>query len=46
MEGGDGPFEGLTSPMVNFGEYEFKYLNTGKISPEEYYICAYVEEGF
>ena len=46
MERGGGMFEGLTSPMVDFGAYEFKYINTGKISPEEYYMSAYVEKVF
>ena len=32
--------------MVGFGTYKFKYLNTGKITPEEYFINAYKEELF
>ena len=31
----DGTFKGSTAPMVYLGTYEFKYLNTGKITPEE-----------
>ena len=30
--------------MVNLGMYIFKYLNTGEITPEEYFTNAYVEE--
>ena len=29
-----GPFKGPMAPMVDMGTYAFKYLNTGKISPE------------
>ena len=35
IEAGDGPFKGSTTPMVNLSTYIFKYLNTGKITPEE-----------
>ena len=28
----DGPFKGSTTPMVDLGTYEFKDLNTGKIT--------------
>ena len=28
----DGTFKGSTAPMVDLGMYEFKYLNTGKIT--------------
>ena len=38
--------KGSTTPMVGFGTYKFKYLNTGKITPEEYFINAYKEELF
>ena len=31
----DGNFKGSTTPMVDWGVYIFKYLNTGKITPEE-----------
>ena len=30
--------------MVGLGTYIFKYLNTEKIAPEEYFTNAYVEE--
>ena len=30
--------------MVYFGTYIFKYLNTGKITPEELFTNAYFEE--
>ena len=32
------------SPMTDLGIYGFKYLNTGKISPEEQFINVYTEE--
>ena len=35
IEADDGPFKGSTTPMVNLGKYIFKYLNTGKFTPEE-----------
>ena len=44
IEGDYGTFKGYTNPMVNLGTYIFKYLNTGKITPEEYFTSAYVEE--
>ena len=34
IEADDGPFKGSTSPMVDMGTYEFKYLNTGNITPK------------
>ena len=30
--------------MVDMGTYEFKYLNTGNITPEEQFTNAYAEE--
>ena len=30
--------------MVDLGTYIFKYLNTGKVTPEESFTNAYVEE--
>ena len=33
IEADDGPFIGATEPMVDFGAYVFKYLNTVKIKP-------------
>ena len=32
--------------MVNLGTYIFKYLNTGKFSPEELFTSSYVEEKY
>ena len=33
IEAYDGPFNGSTTPMVDLGEYIFKDLNTGEITP-------------
>ena len=44
IEADDGTFKGSTTPMVNLGEYIFKDLNTGKITPEQLFTNAYVEE--
>ena len=41
IESGDGPFKGLKSPMVYLGAYEFKDLETGKITPEEFFMKYY-----
>ena len=30
--------------MVDMGTYEFKDFETGKITPEEYFMNAYAEE--
>ena len=30
--------------MVDLGKYEFKYLNTMKITPEEMFINSHTEE--
>ena len=30
--------------MIDLGTYSFKYLNTGKITPEELFMNSYVEE--
>ena len=38
------PLKGLTSPMVDMGTFQFKDLNAGKITPEELFMDAYVEE--
>ena len=32
--------------MIDFGVYEFKYLNTGKFTPDEYFMDAFVDELF
>ena len=34
IEADYGPFKGLMLTMVDLGEYEFKYLNTGNITPK------------
>ena len=34
IEADDGKFKGSKTPMVDLGTYEFKNLNTGKITPE------------
>ena len=44
IEANDGPFKGSTPPMVDLSTYIFKYLNTGKITPEESFANAYVGE--
>ena len=43
---GFGTLKGSTAPGIDFNTYEFKNLNTGKITPEEYFINAYLEELF
>ena len=35
IEADDEAFKGSTSSMVDLGTYEFKYLNTGNIRPDE-----------
>ena len=40
----DGPFKVSTTPMVDLIVYVFKYLNTGKITPEYYFTNDYVIE--
>ena len=32
--------------IIDLGTYKFKYLSTGKITPEQYFMNAYVEEVF
>ena len=34
----DGPLKVLTAPTVDSGKYQFKYLNTGKITIEESFM--------
>ena len=43
IEADDGTFKGSTSIMVGLDTYEFKYLETGKITPEVSFTNAYVE---
>ena len=40
----DGPLKGYTTLMVDLDMYVLKVLNTGKITPEESFTKAYVEE--
>ena len=40
----DGSFKGSMSPMFDMGVYEFKDLNTGGITPEEFFMNDYTEE--
>ena len=40
----DGDFNGPTIPMVDLGAYIFKYLNAGKITPEESFTNDYAKE--
>ena len=44
IEAYDGHFKGSTVPMVDFSTYIFKYLDTGKIKPEEYFRDAHVKK--
>ena len=37
-------FKGYITPMVDLGTYEFKYLNTRKITPEESFTNVYAKE--
>ena len=32
----DGPLKGSLAPTIDFGTYEFKYLNIGKIIPKDF----------
>ena len=38
------PFKGYMAPMVVLGTYEFKYLNTGNITPKYDFRHYYAEE--
>ena len=40
IEAENGTFKGSTALMVDLGPYESKYLNTGKITPEESFMNA------
>ena len=40
----DGPLKGSSSFMVDLCTYEFKYLNTGEITPKELFMNHYAEE--
>ena len=39
----DGTFKGSKTPMVDLGMYEFKDLNTGKITLKELFTNSYIE---
>ena len=43
IEADDGNFKGSTAPMVGMDMYEFKYLNIGNITPEEYFTNTCTE---
>ena len=43
IEENDGTFKGLAAPMVDMGTFEFKYLNSGKITHEELFKNYYAE---
>ena len=40
----DGTFKGSTTPMIDLGAYEFKDLNTRKITAGEFFTNDYTEE--
>ena len=44
IEADNGPFKWSTTLMVDLGTYIFKYLNAGKITPEEFFTNSYVKE--
>ena len=44
IDADDGPLKGLTASMVDLGTYEFKILNTWKITPTESFKNTYTEE--
>ena len=43
IDADDGPLKGYTAPMVDVGTYEYKYLNTGNITPEESFMNSHAE---
>ena len=40
VEADGGPFKESSAPMVDLGMHKFKYLNTGKLTPEESFMNA------
>ena len=46
VEGGGRTLKIPTAPMTDLGTYKFKILNTGKSTPEEYFMNVFVEELF
>ena len=44
IKDGDEPFKGSTTPMVDLGTHVSKYFITSKITPEQLFTNAYVEE--
>ena len=46
VEGDGGPLKQSRAPMVDLGMNFFKYLNTGKITPEESFMNAYTEDDY
>ena len=41
IEADNEPFKAYTAPVVDFGMYGFKYLNTGNITSEYLFTNAY-----
>ena len=44
IEADYGTFKGSMAPMVDLDMYDFKYLSTGNITPEESFTNTYTEE--
>ena len=44
IEADDVPFKGYTTLMVDMGTYEFKDVNTGKVTTKETFTDAHAEE--
>ena len=44
IEANDVPLKGSSTPMDYLGMYEFKYLNTNNITPEESFTNSYAAE--
>ena len=44
VEADGGHLKGSTEPMFDLGAYKFKYLNTGKSTPEEYFMNSCIDE--
>ena len=42
----DGPFKASIAPIVYLSTYKFKYLNKGKIIPEELFRNTFTEESY
>ena len=44
ITGGEGPYEGCLSPMIEVSNYDFKYISDKTVKPEEYFVNSYVKE--